>query len=51
MQFVRQATVFLFAFALAAPAAAQNYPAKPLKLICPFPPAGAVDIASRAIAH
>ena len=51
MQFVRQASVFLFAFALAAPAAAQNFPAKPLKLICPFPPAGAVDIASRAIAH
>jgi tripartite-type tricarboxylate transporter receptor subunit TctC len=33
------------------PAAAQNFPAKPLRLICPFPPAGAVDIASRAIAH
>jgi tripartite-type tricarboxylate transporter receptor subunit TctC len=32
------------------PAAAQNYPAKPIRLICPFTPAGAVDIASRAIA-
>ncbi|HXM82438.1 MAG TPA: tripartite tricarboxylate transporter substrate binding protein [Burkholderiales bacterium] len=30
---------------------AQNYPNKPIRLICPFPPAGAVDIASRATAH
>jgi tripartite-type tricarboxylate transporter receptor subunit TctC len=29
---------------------AQSYPAKPIRLICPFPPGGAVDIASRAIA-
>jgi tripartite-type tricarboxylate transporter receptor subunit TctC len=34
----------------ALPAAAQNFPSKPLRLICPFPPAGAVDIASRATA-
>jgi tripartite-type tricarboxylate transporter receptor subunit TctC len=34
----------------AAPAQAQGYPSKPIRLICPFPPAGAVDIASRAIA-
>ena len=30
---------------------AQTYPAKPIRLICPFPPGGAVDIASRAIAQ
>ena len=30
---------------------AQTYPTKTIKLICPFPPAGAVDIASRAIAN
>jgi tripartite-type tricarboxylate transporter receptor subunit TctC len=41
----------MLAIAVAAPAAAQNFPTKPLKLICPFPPAGAVDIASRAIAN
>ena len=29
---------------------AQSFPNKPIRLICPFPPAGAVDIASRAIA-
>ena len=32
-------------------AQAQTYPAKPIRLICPFPPGGAVDIASRAIAQ
>lgn len=31
-------------------AQAQAFPAKPIRLVCPFPPAGAVDIASRAIA-
>ncbi|HJV11058.1 MAG TPA: tripartite tricarboxylate transporter substrate-binding protein, partial [Burkholderiales bacterium] len=45
----------LFALAAAVlfslPAAAQTtFPSKPLRLICPFPPAGAVDIASRAMA-
>jgi tripartite-type tricarboxylate transporter receptor subunit TctC len=31
-------------------AQAQSFPSKPIRLICPFPPAGAVDITSRAIA-
>ncbi len=38
-------------FSLAAPLAAQDFPNRPIKLICPFPPAGSVDIASRSIAH
>jgi tripartite-type tricarboxylate transporter receptor subunit TctC len=49
----RTATLALAAGALAAitPAArAQAFPNKPIRLICPFPPGGAVDIASRAIA-
>lgn len=29
---------------------AQTFPNKPIRLVCPFPPGGAVDIASRAIA-
>ena len=29
---------------------AQGYPAKSIRLVCPFPAAGAVDIASRAVA-
>ena len=32
-------------------AQAQTYPNKPIRLVCPFPPGGAVDIASRAIAQ
>jgi tripartite-type tricarboxylate transporter receptor subunit TctC len=44
--------LFGIAFAVVAgAAAAQSYPAKPIRLICPFPPGGAVDIASRAIAN
>jgi tripartite-type tricarboxylate transporter receptor subunit TctC len=41
----------LLALALPLSAAAQSFPSKPLRLICPFPPAGAVDIASRATAN
>ena len=41
----------LFAAVGVLPAAAQNYPAKALRLIVPFTPAGSVDIASRAIAN
>ena len=44
----------MFALALVAPAIgaqAQSYPNKPIRLVCPFPPGGAVDIASRAVAH
>ncbi|MFM9884078.1 MAG: Bug family tripartite tricarboxylate transporter substrate binding protein [Burkholderiales bacterium] len=41
----------LLASLIAFPAAAQEFPVKPIRLICPFPPAGSVDIASRAIAN
>ncbi len=41
----------LAALTLGAPATfAQTFPSKPIRLICPFPPGGSVDIASRAIA-
>jgi tripartite-type tricarboxylate transporter receptor subunit TctC len=38
-------------FLIASNAHAQVYPNKPIRLVCPFPPGGAVDIASRAIAQ
>jgi tripartite-type tricarboxylate transporter receptor subunit TctC len=38
----------ILAVAVSGTCCAQSYPSKPLRLICPFPPGGAVDIASRA---
>jgi len=48
------ASILLFAAALAtgwpaAPAKAQDYPNKPITMICPFPPGGATDAISRII--
>ena len=50
--FVRAAGATLLAAAMPGAAFAQNvYPAKPIRLIVPFPPAGGTDVLSRAIAH
>ncbi len=46
---IRAGLALLFAL-LAGATQAQTFPSKPIRLICPFPPGGAVDIASRAIA-
>ena len=49
-RFKSRLLVLTAALGLTLAAHAQSFPSKPIRLICPFPPGGAVDIASRAIA-
>ena len=44
------ALVALLAGGMAAPAAAQSYPAKPIRFIVPYPPGGGTDVTARPIA-
>ena len=41
----------MLAISLGLPAAAQNFPSQPIRLISPFPPGGSVDITARLIAE
>ena len=56
MKLISKKTVTLLASALLAAGCgtfafgADVFPSKPIRLICPFTPGGAVDISSRAIA-
>src|SRR6185436_2422266 len=44
-------SLLLSALLLALPAAAQEFPSKPMRIICAFPPGGPVDVVSRGIAR
>src|SRR6266576_2384144 len=45
----RTTAVLVWVLALAASAAAQDFPSKPVKLVVPFPPGGPLDISGRMI--
>src|SRR5882757_6497918 len=52
---MRWATKFVFAMAalaaLSAPAAAQSWPAKPVRIVVPFGPGGPADVYARILGH
>ena len=51
MRAVRSLAALLFALALAVPALAQEYPARTITLVVPYPPGGGVDAMARVVAE
>jgi tripartite-type tricarboxylate transporter receptor subunit TctC len=50
-QFLRRLAIALAWFALLAPAAAENYPDRVVRIVSPFPPGGSVDVMARLLAQ
>lgn len=48
---IRRTVVLLAGVLIAAPAFAQTWPSKPLRIVVPYPPGGSSDIIARAIAQ
>jgi tripartite-type tricarboxylate transporter receptor subunit TctC len=51
MRLVRSLTALLLALAMTAPAPAQEYPARTITLVVPYPPGGGVDAMARVVAE
>src|SRR5262245_25743753 len=48
---MKKAILFLFGLLAALPAAAQDWPNRPMRFIVPYPPGGGTDIIARIVQH
>ena len=52
---MRRSTILLaclvFAFTASSGSGVEEYPSKPIQLVCPFPPGGPIDLSARGVAE